>query len=148
MSGRRQESHARAVVPLFALLLPLHVLFWGWRTAALHMLFGTVVACLLVEVLLVNFAKFPFTCSYLPGKANLKVSWPIYLFGFTTYVSAFLTLEYWMLQRPLRFAWLAAVVIVARAALAIYRWRVVGHDVALVFDEQPEPLVRTLNLWA
>jgi hypothetical protein len=25
---------------------------------------------------------------------------------------------------------------------------VVGHDVALVFDEQPEPLVRTLNLWA
>jgi hypothetical protein len=53
-----------------------------------------------------------------------------------------------MLQRPLRFAWLAAVVILVRLALAVYRWRVVGHDVALVFDEQPEPLVRTLNLWA
>jgi len=103
---------------------------------------------LLVDVLLVNFEKFPFTCSYLPGKRNLKVMWPIYLFSFTTYVSAFLTLEYWMLQRPLRFFSLAAVVILVRVALAIYRWRVVGRDVALVFEEQPEPLVRTLNLWA
>ena len=53
-----------------------------------------------------------------------------------------------MLRRPLRFAWLAAVVILVHVALTIYRWRVVGRDVALVFDEQPEPLVRTLNLWA
>jgi hypothetical protein len=53
-----------------------------------------------------------------------------------------------MLQRPLRFFSLAAVVILVRVALAIYRWRVVGRDVALVFEEQPEPLVRTLNLWA
>jgi hypothetical protein len=60
----------------------------------------------------------------------------------------FLTLESWMLQRPVRFVWLAAVVVLVQAALFIYRWRVVGRDVALVFDEQPEPLVRTLNLWA
>ena len=148
LPGGRQEGHAGdGRPPLFALLLPLHVLFWGWRTAALHMLFGAVVSWLLVEVLLVGFEKFPFTCSYLPGKANLKVSWPLYLFGFTTYVSAFLTLECWMLQRPVRFLWLGAVIVLVEVALAIYRWRV-GRDVALVFDEQPEPLVRTLNLWA
>lgn len=148
LAGVKKAMIFLGVVPLFTLLLPLHVLFWGWRTAALHMLFGAVVAWLLVEALLVNFEKFPFTCSYLPGKANLKVSWPLYLFGFTTYVSGSLTLEYWMLQRPARFAWLAAVAGLVEAALAIYRWRVVGRDVALVFDEQPEPLVRTLNLWA
>ena len=148
LAGVKKAMIILGVVPLFGLLLPLHVLFWGWRTALLHMFFCAVVSWLLVEVLLVNFEKFPFTCSYLPGKANLKVSWPIYLFGFTTYVSAFLTLEYWMLQRPLRFVWLAAVVLLVHLALAIYRWRVVGRDVALVFDEQPEPLVRTLNLWA
>jgi hypothetical protein len=148
LAGVKKAMIVLGIVPLFALLLPLHVLFWGWRTALLHILFGVVVSWLLVEVLLVGFEKFPFTCSYLPGKANLKVSWPLYLFGFTTYVSVFLTLEYWMLQRPLRFAWLAAVVILVHVGLAIYRWRVVGRDVALVFDEQPEPLVRTLNLWA
>ena len=138
---------ARGVVPLFARLLPLHVLFWGWQAALLHITFGVVTSCLLVDVLLANFEKFPFTCSGLPGKANLKVSWPIYLFAFTTYVSTLLTLEYWMFQRPLRFAWLLALVILVRVALAVYRWRI-GHEVTLVYDEQPEPLVRTLNLWA
>ncbi len=147
LAGVRKAMLVLGVAPLFALLLPLHVLFWGWRTAVLHILFGTVIAWLLVDVLLANFEKFPFTCSYLPGKANLKVSWPLYLFGFTTYVSAVLALEYWMLQRPVRFVCLAGVVVLVRVALWIYRWRV-GHDVALVFDEQPEPLVRTLNLWA
>lgn len=147
LAGVKKGLLVMGVLPLFALLLPLHVLFWGWRTAVLHMLFGVVVSWLLVEVLLVGFEKFPFTCSYLPGKANLKVSWPLYLFGFTTYVSVFLTLEYWMLQRPVRFLWLGAVIVLVEVALAIYRWRV-GREVALVFDEQPEPLVRTLNLWA
>jgi hypothetical protein len=148
LAGVKKAMIVLGVIPLFAVLLPLHVLFWGWRAALLHILFGTVISLLLVDILLANFEKFPFTCSYLPGKANLKVSWPIYLFGFTTYVSACLALEYWMLQRPIRFFWLAAVVIVVQAALAVYRWRVVGHEVTLVFDEQPEPLVRTLNLWA
>ncbi|HLY16150.1 MAG TPA: hypothetical protein VKR61_02945 [Bryobacteraceae bacterium] len=148
LAGVRKAMIVFGVVPLFVLLLPLHLLFWGWQAALLHMLFGTVISLLLVDILLSNFEKFPFTCSYLPGKANLKVSWPIYLFGFTTYISACLALEYWMFQHPMRFLWLAAVAAVVRGALAVYRWRVVGHDVALVFDEQPEPLVRTLNLWA
>ena len=147
LAGVRKAMIVLGVVPLFTALLPLHVLLWGWQTALLHMLFGFVVSLLLVEVLLVSFDKFPFTCSYLPGKANLKVSWPLYLFTFTSYVSVFLTLEYWMLQRPVRFIWLAALVLLVQAALAVYRRRV-GHDVTLVFDEQPEPLVRTLNLWA
>ena len=111
-------------------------------------MFQLVAAPRLVEALLVNFEKFPFACSYLPGKANLKVSWPLYLFSFTTYISVMLTLEYWMLSRPVRFLWLAAVALAVLGALAVYRRRVIGHELALVYDEQPEPLVRTLNLWA
>jgi len=147
LAGVKKAMLILGVAPLFALLLPLHVLFWGWQNACLHMLFGVVVSWLLAEILLMTFEKFPFACSYLPGKANLKVSWPLYLFGFTTYVSAVVTLEYWMLQRPLRFAWLLALIVLVHAAIALYRWRV-GRPAVLVFDDQPEPLVRTLNLWA
>ncbi len=147
LAGVKKAMILLGVAPLAALLFPLHVLFWGWQVAALHLLFGTVISVLLVNVLLAGFEKFPFTCSYLPGKANLKVSWPIYLFGFTAYVSVCLALEHWMLQRPLRFLWLIAVIVGVEAALAIYRWRV-GRDVTLVFDERAEPLIRTLNLWA
>jgi hypothetical protein len=148
LAGVKKAMMALGVFPLFALLLPLHIILWGWRMALLHILFGAVVSLLLVEVLLAGFEKLPFTCSYLPGKANLKVSWPIYLFGFTTYLSTMVTLEYWMLERPARFVWLAVLVVGVEGALAIYRWRVTGREVTLVFDEQPEPLVRTLDLWA
>ena len=111
LSGRRQESHdrpRRGSAVRSAAAAPRAVLGMAHRPAP-HRLSAPYVSYLLVEVLLVSFEKFPFTCSYLPGKANLKVSWPIYLFAFTTYISAFLTLEYWMLQRPLRFLWLLAV---------------------------------------
>lgn len=147
LAGVKKAMIVIGVIPLFALLLPLHVIFWGWQTALLHMLFGTVISLLLVDAMLVGFEKFPFTCSYLPGRANLKVSWPLYLFGFTTYISAMLAVESWMLRQPVRFLWLIAVVLFVQMALAVYRWRV-GRAVALVFDETPEPLVRTLNLWA
>jgi len=147
LAGVQKAMIVIGVIPLFAALLPLHIIFWGWQTALLHMLFGTVISLLLVDVLLVGFEKFPFTCSYLPGRANLKVSWPLYLFGFTTYISAMLAVESWMLKQPVRFLWLIAVVLFVQLALAVYRWRV-GRTVTLVFDETPEPLVRTLNLWA
>jgi hypothetical protein len=148
IAGVRKAMIVLGVIPLFILLLPPHVVLWGWQAGALHILFGAVVSVLLVEALLVNFEKFPFACSYLPGKANLKVSWPLYLFGFTSYISAMLTLEYWMLLRPVRFFWLAALATGILTALAIYRRRVIGRELTLVYDEQPEPLVRTLNLWA
>ncbi len=147
LAGVRKAMVVLGIVPLFALLAPLHALLWGWRPALWHMIFGAAIAVLLVDVMLANFEKFPFTCSYLPGKANLKVSWPVYLFGFTTYVSACLALESWMMQRPPRLAWLAAVAAMVRLGLAVYHRRL-GHEAALVFEEQPEPLVRTLNLWA
>jgi hypothetical protein len=147
LSGVRKAMVVLGILPLFMLLLPMHVVLWGWRAALLHMLFGVVVSWLLMEILLAGFEKLPFTCSYLPGKRNLKVSWPIYLFSFTAYTSGLLTLESWMFQSPLRFLWLGALAAVVRAALFTYRRRVVGLEIALVFDEQPEPLVRTLNLW-
>jgi hypothetical protein len=145
--GVRKAMIVLGIVPLFAVLLPVHILLWGWRIALFHTLFGVVIASLLVDILLVTFEKFPFTCSYLPGKSNLKVSWPLYLFGFTTYVSVCLVLESWMLSHPARLLWLIAVVALVHIAIAIYRIRV-GQDVALVFDDQPDPTVRTLNLWA
>ena len=47
---------------------------WPWQAAAAHLLvlglFGAVVA----EVCLYGAQKIPFTCSYLPGKSNLHIT--------------------------------------------------------------------------
>ncbi|MBL8212567.1 MAG: hypothetical protein JNK87_17765 [Bryobacterales bacterium] len=45
--------------------------FWPWRPALGHLAILTSVAAVLVESALVRFQKMPFTCSYLPGNANV-----------------------------------------------------------------------------
>ncbi len=134
------------VLPLFAALLPASVFLWGWAAALFHTFFDVVLSLLLIELLLLNFHKIPFTCSYLPGKANLSTRWFFYWFGFATYAYTMASLEAWALQRPLRMAWLylagGAVV-----ALAIHlRNRLLNEGFNLVFEEEPEPAVLTLNL--
>ena len=69
---------ALAICPVLLGLLPAHALLWGWRVAGAHLVFGLVLSALLVELLLLNFDKIPFTCTYLPGKANVKGFWPVY----------------------------------------------------------------------
>ena len=53
---------------------------------------------ILVELLLLNFRKIPFTCSYQPGKANITVLGVFYWFAFTTYAYTMATFERWLLQ--------------------------------------------------
>lgn len=52
-------------VPLFWL--------WPWQPAAQHLVLLALLGAILVEAGLYGFHKIPFTCSYLPGKANIYV---------------------------------------------------------------------------
>ncbi len=146
MPGVRKAMALMGMAPLFGLLLPVHAVLWGWKTAVLHVLFGSVVAWLLMDALLARFAKLPFTCSYVPGKANVKGFWPVYVLGFLLYVSFFAKFELWILERPLRIIWLFAFAAAVKAGIRMYRRRLRPEDFRLVFDERPEPTVRTLNL--
>jgi hypothetical protein len=133
------------VIPLFAGLLPIYLIGWGWQTALLHVSYGLVLALFLIECLLFKLNKIPFTCSYLPGKANLKLLWWVYLFMFTTYAYGMAEVEQRLLQRPTRFIFFYA------AAFTVIAWMIrrrrnrsaASH---FIYDETPGPLVRTLDL--
>ena len=43
-----------------------------------HAAFLAAFGLLIIELALTGFAKVPFTCSYLPGKANLKIMFGVY----------------------------------------------------------------------
>jgi hypothetical protein len=145
-SGVRKAVVVIGVVPLYALLLPVHIAIWGWTAACLHILFGCVVALLLADVLLAGFAKLPFTCSYVPGKANVKAFWPAYVLAFLVYVSFFSGFEFLILKEPSRIVWLFVFAAVCKAGIFLYHRRLRPEDFELIFDERPEPVVRTLNL--
>ncbi len=134
------------VAPLFTALAPFYFVLWGPAVAIAHVTFSVVISILLVEAMLLEFWKIPFACSYPPGKANITLLWIVYWVAFTTYAYSMASLESWMVARPWRL-----IPFYAAAALAWYgfhlwrkRWDRVGYT--LIFDDVPEPMVRTLNL--
>ena len=135
------------VAPVFLLLFPVHALLWGIRTALLHMAFGFALSVLLMEFLLRNFRKIPFTCSYLPGSAKLSARWFGYWFVFGMYAYTMAGIEQSMLARPALFLIFFPVTAALTWWLARNRNRSLANF-GLVFEEQPEREVLTLNLSA
>lgn len=148
LAGVRKAMFVFGVLPLFAALLPAHVFLWGWPTACFHTFFDVVLSLLLIELLLLNFHKIPFTCSYLPGKANITTLWFLYWLGFATYAYTMASLEAWALEQPLRMAGFYLLASVLVGVVFFYRNRLLDEGFTLVFEDEREPVVRTLNLSA
>lgn len=146
LRGVRKAMTVFAIAPLFLLLFPFYALLWGWGPAALHLIFGLILSVILLELLLLNFHKIPFTCSYLPGKSNMTFTWFLYWSAFTMYAYSMASLEFWMLQRPVRLILFYALALAGWRALAIYRDRVLDRRFTLIYEDAPEPLVQTLEL--
>jgi hypothetical protein len=146
LRGVRKATAVITVLPLFVLPLPLHVALWGWSISLVHTVFGGVVSFLLMEVVLLSLGKMPFTCSYVPGKANLKATWPVYVLLYLGYVALCTWVEILILSDRMRLAWFVAAAAVCHAALSTWRRRLLQDDFALLYDEVPEPVVRTLGL--
>ncbi len=143
LAGARQAALALGLAP-FALLVPVFTAAWGWRTGGLHVLLGAVVGWLLVESQMAGMERLPFTCSYVPGKANVRSWWTIYVLAYLVYVGVLCWVDLKILQAPRRVVWFLAAAWAARIAIERYRRRQVG--LPLTFDERPAPAVLTLEL--
>jgi hypothetical protein len=153
--GRRHIQAAKKVLAVFgglppiAVLFPLHLVLWGWRTALLHAAYSLALALLLAELLLLNFSKIPFTCSYLPGKANVRLLAFGYFLAFFTYAYYMASLEARLLGNPVKLLVFCGVLLTGLAAWNLgmaLRRRATSESFTLLFEDQPEPAVRTLDL--
>ena len=146
ISGVHKAMLLLGIMPLFMMLFPSYMVVWDATTALLHLAYGFTLALILIEILLFKFPKIPFTCSYLPGRANLKGLWFPYLLFFVTYAYGMARLEAWLFGNPLYFILFNAVAIPALFAAVVYRNRLWNNDQAFVYVESAQPAVRTLNL--
>ena len=146
ISGVHKAMLVLGVMPLFMMLFPSYLVVWDAITALLHLTYGFTLALILIEILLFKFPKIPFTCSYLPGKANLKGLWFPYFLFFVTYAYAMAKLEAWLFDNPLYFILFSAFAIPALFVTVMYRNRPWNSDPATVYLETAEPAVRTLKL--
>lgn len=146
ISGVHKAMLVLGIMPLFMMLFPSYLVVWDATTALLHLAYGFTLALTLIEILLFKFPKIPFTCSYLPGRANLKGLWFPYFLFFVTYAHAMARLEAWLFGNPLYFILFYAFAIPALLVAVMYRNRLWNSDLAIVYLETAEPTVRTLKL--
>ena len=146
LSGTRKVMWAFGVLPLPAGLFPFYSAVWGVQASLLHLIFVFTLAGILTEILLLRFQKVPFTCSYLPGRANLKLYWFPYVASFLLYVYGMASIERMMLEAPARFVIFYSAAFAVLCYLALRRRQLPLSERTVIFEEQVEPAVRTLNL--
>ena len=134
------------VAPLFLALAPLEVIFAGWWPAAIHLSFALLLSLVLLNLLLVWFRKIPFTCAYFPGKTSIAVMAFLYFAGFTIYSWTMADVEARLIRSPAGLALFYAALLLVLRGLAWLERRELQVDDALVYEDQPDPVVRTLEL--
>jgi hypothetical protein len=145
VAGARLALLLISAGPPIALFLPVSIVLWGSGVAWTHAVYVLALAWLLVEALMWRFGRVPFTCPYVPGKANVRLLWPLYLTLFTTYAYTMAELELRLLSRPRLFA--MAIAILAAAAFIVSRLSArLGRTDPLMFDPEPEEEATTLAL--
>jgi hypothetical protein len=145
-AGIRSAAMRVAVWPLLALLAVPYVALWGPLRTLAYLALAAGLAALTVEWLFLGFSKIPFTCTYQPGKANLRVTWPKHAAVFLLYCWALPPLAQWLLSESARCLSAVVVLVVAREALARAGERSLMRDGRLIFVDDAPAAVTTLSL--
>jgi hypothetical protein len=103
---KRTAIVALVIVPL-VLLLPLHVALFGVAIAAVHSIYGFMLATATLDGLFLGYRQFPFACSYVPIE-NPKLLWPVGLATILLVTYGFADVERFALQTATRTAGLGA----------------------------------------
>jgi hypothetical protein len=111
----RRSLYLLTVAPVWIVSLLVYCALWPLETALQHLAVLFVVGVLLVECSLYGFQKIPFSCSYLPGKANLNVKLGVYALLFLILADRGVVLELWGMESFMRFSVLFAVLLGAAA---------------------------------
>ena len=142
-TGIRKAVLVFAVLPQILFWLLFYGFSWGW-TAVGHCIYAFTLAIILIEVLFTGYRKLPFTCTFVPERANLKLMWSVYLGGFAVYVFGGTALELWLLEHPVWF--LVGEVLLVSCVVGFRTSRRRKPVRELVYEEQPEPAVLTMQL--
>jgi hypothetical protein len=134
------------VAPLFAALTPVEIWFRGWARAFVHITFALVLSMVLLNLLLVWFRKIPFTCSYFPGKTSMAVMFFVYLAGFATYSWSMADVETRLIRAPASLLLFYLCSAAAVWGLTRLERRELDIDDVLIFEDEPDPVVRSLEL--
>jgi hypothetical protein len=116
-----------------------------WQAVAKHLAFLAVFGCGLVELGLIRFYKVPFTCSYLPGKANIQVIFWGFVFVFLILAFTVGNYELATFSDEGKYVQLMVLTGAAAAGMAAYN-QIKARTAVLYFEELPPEILTRLGL--
>jgi hypothetical protein len=147
LAAVRKSLLALVAAPVCLASAVAYLSIWPGGAALEHITVLLVLSFLLTDLSLYRFRKIPFACSYLPGKANLKVKFGVYAGAFGAILSAGTALEFVAMQKLSRFAYLLAVLLVMAFWAARRRAEFAASpENSLQFEEVPPADVLILDL--
>ena len=115
----RKSLYLVVALPLWGTFAVFFLVAWPLALALKHLAVLGFAGVIIVERTMQGFRKIPFTCSYLPGRANLKVTLGLYgsLILFFAYVGG--NIEFLLLQMPRGYLIMIALLL----GSAVWAWR-------------------------
>jgi CubicO group peptidase (beta-lactamase class C family) len=147
LSARRRALFAVSVVPAWVISALLLFTLWPWRPAALHLAGLAFLGVLLAEFSWSGVLKIPFTCSYLPGRSHIHITFLFWIYMVLAGIVGVTIEELQALEHPAVFA--AGLAVVGSAALFIVfrnNWLARPSQAELRFEEEPSDRLLSLNL--
>ncbi len=145
LQANRRALLVLSVAPVWLGWAAVLLWLWPWWIAVGHLAVLAILGITAAEVTLAGFRKLPFTCSYLPGKSRVYLTFWLGVGGFGLLVDQGAELELHALWNPASYATMTAILLIA---LALARWRTVVQtkSEALEFEDAPPPAIMVLGL--
>ena len=125
---------------------PAYIWVWGWGLATIHLGFVLVMTALLIETIMGQLNKIPFTCSLPVFKENAFVIVLLLAFGFYVFVRGGSFLEYIAMLYPIRGIFLVILLGAWWLIIRQYAANRLDIDKRLIFEEAPVDSVQLLGL--
>jgi hypothetical protein len=145
LAASRRALLVLAVAPVWTGWAVVFLWLWPFWPAVGHLTVFALLGIVTAEMALRGFHKIPFTCSYLPGRSNLHLTFWICIFVFGFLVDQGVVHELRALRHPASYA-LMIVILLTSAILARRQTEWLAGAQALRFEEIPEPAVFGLGL--
>ena len=137
---------ALGVTPVLLILAGSLLAVYPWRPVLGHLVTMLLLGILVVELCLYTFPKISFTCSYLPGKANIHFVFWACLMVFIQLLKEGAKFESRMLNRPLSFMLMILFLAIVGAGMWWFAEVRVSSAKELVFEEEYVAEIVSLKL--
>jgi hypothetical protein len=145
-AASRRAAYALALAPAWCTSAIFFLSFWPYPQALGHLAVLVLLGVTIVEWWLYSFRKVPFTCSYLPGKSNLHIT---FLLCVLLGLNATLWSADWerrALSDLSKYAWIVAALGIPATFAWLRRAREHRSNGELRFEEDLPPIIVSLGL--